>query len=102
MNINTLGMEPLIRLQNLSAPSLNMELFSVIQGSLRRPTGSVFRHARTFSDLLIIVKNDTLYENSPMDETTLYHALIDTTPFNTKSYNRENEAVVSQLANHSH
>ena len=38
----------------------------VIQGSLRRPTGSVFRHARTFRDLLIIVKNDTLYENSPM------------------------------------
>jgi len=25
-----MGMEPLIRLQNLSAPSLNMELFSVI------------------------------------------------------------------------
>ena len=66
MNINTMGMEPLIRLQNLSAPSLNMELFSVIHSSLRRPTGSVFRHARTFRDLLIIVKNDTLYENSPM------------------------------------
>ena len=66
MNINTTGIEPLIRLQNLSAPSLNMELFRVIQGSLRRPTGSVLRHARTFRDLLIIVKNDTLYENSPM------------------------------------
>jgi len=53
MNINAMGMEPLIRLQNLSAPSLNMELFSVIQGSLRRPThGSVFRHARTFRDVL--------------------------------------------------
>jgi len=46
MNINTMGMEPLIRLHNLSAPSLlNMELFSVIchnQGSLRRPTGPIF------------------------------------------------------------
>jgi len=30
MNINTMDVEPLIRIQNLSAPSLNMELFSVI------------------------------------------------------------------------
>ena len=30
MNINTMGMELLIRLHNLSAPSLNMKLFSII------------------------------------------------------------------------
>ena len=51
-------MEPFIRLQNLSAPSLNMELFSVIQGSW------VGFQART-------------HISWSTDETTLYHALID-------------------------
>ena len=31
MDINTMNMEPLIRLQNLPAPSIYMELFSVVK-----------------------------------------------------------------------
>ena len=31
MDINTMGMEPLIRLQDLLAPSICMELFSVVK-----------------------------------------------------------------------
>jgi len=54
-----MGMEPLIRLQNLSAPSLNMELFSVIQGSFwdkKNSDSSSFSHVtQEFVDKQIVI-----------------------------------------------
>jgi len=91
-----MDVEPLIRIQNLSAPSLNMELFSVITKAawgvplsrfsvmkytqLRISTLCLFfiqiclvlslsqacTHAHFVIYWKIIVKNDTLYENSSM------------------------------------
>jgi len=62
MDINTMGMEPLIRLQDLSALSLNMELFSVVsKAAWGVPLG---RFSGTHAHF--VIWKITLYENSPM------------------------------------